>query len=83
MANTQRIMATPATKPIRILLIDDHAVVRSGLRLLIETQPGLEVVGEAGNRDDALAIAASVLPDIILLDIDLTASTASTSFPSC
>ena len=81
MANTQRIMATPATKPIRILLIDDHAVVRSGLRLLIETQPGLEVVGEAGNRDDALAIAASELPDIILLDIDLNGVNSLDFFP--
>lgn len=64
-------MAIPATKPIRVLLIDDHAVVRSGLRMLIENRPGLKVIGEAANRADALAIAEREQPDIILLDLDL------------
>ena len=63
--------ATPAVKPIHVLLIDDHAVVRSGLRMVIESNPELKVVGEAGNRADALAIAAREQPDIILLDLDL------------
>jgi DNA-binding NarL/FixJ family response regulator len=62
----------PATpNPIRVLLIDDHVVMRMGLRLVIEHQPGLEVAGEAANRADALAIAAREQPDIILLDLDL------------
>ena len=64
-------MATPATKQIRILLVDDHAVVRAGLRMLIQNQSGMTIVGEAGNRDDALALAGSEDPDIILLDLDL------------
>ena len=64
-------MATPATKPIRVVLIDDHAVVRAGLRMIIQSQAGMQIVGEAGNRDDALALAASEHPDIILLDLDL------------
>jgi two-component system, NarL family, nitrate/nitrite response regulator NarL len=64
-------MTTPATKQIRILLIDDHAVVRAGLRMLIQSQSGMTIVGEAGNRDDALALAGSEYPDIILLDLDL------------
>lgn len=57
-------------KPVRVLLIDDHAVVRAGLRMLLESQPGLIVVGEAANRSEALA-AARERPDIILLDLVL------------
>ncbi|HSE37677.1 MAG TPA: response regulator transcription factor [Blastocatellia bacterium] len=64
-------MATPATKPIRVILIDDHAVVRAGLRMIIQNRAGMTVVGEAGNRDEALALAASQYPDIFLLDLDL------------
>jgi two-component system nitrate/nitrite response regulator NarL len=56
---------------IRILLIDDHAVMRRGLRLLIEDQPGLKVVGEASGRTDALELAEREQPDIILLDLSL------------
>ncbi len=58
-------------EPIRILLIDDHAIVRAGLRMLIENHKGMVVVGEAGNRIDALAIAAREKPQIILLDLDM------------
>src|SRR5688572_17931829 len=64
-------MAASITKPIRVMIIDDHAVLRSGLRLLIEEQPGLKVVGEAANRADAIMIAAREQPDIILLDLDI------------
>src|SRR5918912_2564940 len=64
-------MAIPQTKPIRVLLVDDQAIVRSGLRLLIESRPGLKVAGEAGNRDDALKIASREQPDVIVLDLDL------------
>ena len=64
-------MVTPATKPIRILLVDDHAVVRAGLRLIVQSREGMTIVGEAGNRDDALSLADSEHPDIILLDLDL------------
>jgi len=58
-------------EPIRILLIDDHAIVRAGLRMLIENHKGMVVVGEAGTRIDALAIAARENPHIILLDLDM------------
>src|SRR5215813_9752254 len=67
-------MSVPPTPHIRVLLIDDHRIVRAGLRLLIDSQPGLMVIGEAGDRDDALALAASERPDVILLDLDLGAS---------
>src|SRR5258708_5750508 len=59
------------TQPLRIVLIDDHAIVRAGLRMLIESHAGMIVVGEAATRVDALAIAAREQPDIILLDLDL------------
>ncbi len=60
-------MHTPVTKPIRVMLVDEQAVVRSGLRLLIENQPGMTVVGEASTGSDALAVAEHEQPDIILL----------------
>jgi two-component system, NarL family, nitrate/nitrite response regulator NarL len=59
------------SKTIRVILIDDHAVVRTGLRLIIESSPGMTMVGEAANRQDGLALAAREQPDIILLDLDL------------
>ena len=64
-------MATPRLKPIRVLLVDDQAVVRTGLRMLIDSRPGLRVAGEAGNRDDALRIALREQPDVIVLDLNL------------
>ncbi|MFN2516775.1 MAG: response regulator transcription factor, partial [Pyrinomonadaceae bacterium] len=64
-------MATPQIEPIRVLLIDDQAVVRSGLRMLIESRHGLKVTGEAGNRADALHIASREQPDVIVLDLNL------------
>ena len=64
-------MATPATNPIRVMLVDDHPVVRAGVRMIVQSRPEMKVVGEADNRDDALALAASERPDIILLDLDL------------
>lgn len=58
-------------KHIRIVLIDDHAVLRMGLRMLIESREGLEIVGETGSPDEVLAVVTQAQPDIILLDIDL------------
>ncbi len=65
-------MPPSATSHIRVLIIDDHTVVRTGLRMLIESHPGLMVAGEAKNRRDALAVAAQEHPDIILLDLNLS-----------
>ncbi len=55
----------------RLLLVDDHAVVRSGLRMLLSSQRDMEIVGEAGTAAEALAMAAQVTPDVILMDIGL------------
>ncbi|MGD1090474.1 MAG: response regulator transcription factor [Bryobacteraceae bacterium] len=54
---------------IRILLADDHTVMRNGLRLLLERQPNLEVVGEAANGKEAVEFAAAEKPDVVVMDI--------------
>jgi two-component system response regulator DevR len=56
---------------LRILLVDDHEVVRVGVRTLIERQPGMEVVGEAGSVREAVAQARNLAPDVVVLDIRL------------
>lgn len=56
---------------IRIALVDDHPVLRAGVRLLIEAQAGMSVVGEAEDRAGAVPLAARERPDVILLDLDL------------
>ena len=64
-------MSTPLTAPIRILLVDDHMVVRAGLRLIIQSRPDMTIVGEAGNSEEAVSLANTQQPDIVLLDLDL------------
>jgi len=56
---------------IRILLADDHSVLRSGLRLLLERQPDIQVVGEASTGFEALTITKELQPDLILLDLSM------------
>lgn len=56
---------------IRVFIADDHAVVRQGLRALLDAQPGLEVVGEAGNAEDVLVGIADGRPDVVLLDLSM------------
>ena len=55
----------------RILIIDDHAIVRRGLRLVLEAQPGLEVIAEAGSMPDAVELVQQWMPDIVTLDLSL------------
>ncbi len=54
---------------IRVLIVDDHAVVRSGLRLVLEREDDIEVVGEAGNADEGVRVARLEKPDVVLLDV--------------
>jgi two-component system, NarL family, response regulator NreC len=56
-------------KPTQILVVDDHAVVRSGLRMLLDAQQDLEVVGEAGDMRGAVFEARALKPDVILMDV--------------
>jgi DNA-binding NarL/FixJ family response regulator len=58
-------------KKIRILLADDHKLMRSGLRLLIEQQPDLTVIGEAADGREAVALAKSLRPDVAVMDISM------------
>jgi two-component system response regulator NreC len=54
---------------VRVLIVDDHAVVRSGLRLLLDAEDDIEVVGEAGNAREAVFETRSLKPDVVLVDI--------------
>ena len=56
-------------QPIRVLVADDHAIVREGLRALIDTEPGIELVAEARDGEEAVRLACTVRPDVILLDL--------------
>ncbi len=57
-----------AAQIIRVLVVDDHAVLRQALRYMLEAQPGLEVVGEASNGREAVDIAEKLMPDVVLMD---------------
>jgi DNA-binding NarL/FixJ family response regulator len=64
-------MKKEAMKKIRILLADDHAVLRAGIRALLETQPDLEVIGEAGDGREAIWRARELEPDVVVMDIGM------------
>jgi len=55
--------------PIRVLIADDHAIVRSGVRMLLEVEPDFDVVGEANDGHQAIALAGQLQPDVVLMDI--------------
>lgn len=55
--------------PIRVLLVDDHAILRKGIRALLSTEPDIEVVGEAGDGQEALAQVDALGPDVVLMDL--------------
>lgn len=61
----------PVGKKIRLLIVEDHPTVRSGIRVLLREAAEIEVVGEAGDGGQALELAAQLLPDLILLDLEL------------
>jgi NarL family two-component system response regulator YdfI len=56
-------------KPIRVLIVDDHLIVREGLRLILETEEGYDLVGEAADGNEALKYASELHPDVILMDL--------------
>jgi len=63
------ILEEARTEPMRIIITDDHALVRDGLRSMLEDEPGLEVVGEAANGREALELCRSLEPDLVLMDV--------------
>jgi two-component system response regulator NreC len=65
--------AYQAVAPITVLIVDDHTIVRDGLRALIEAQPGMVVVGEAANGQDAWLRACELRPTVVLLDLSMPA----------
>jgi DNA-binding NarL/FixJ family response regulator len=58
-------------KPIRVLVADDHMIVRTGIRHVLESETDFVVVGEAGNGAEAIALAAELRPDVVVLDISM------------
>ena len=56
---------------IKILIADDHPLIRQGLRVIIETQPDLELVGEASNGEQAVQQALALHPDIVIMDLQM------------
>ncbi|MGH7201558.1 MAG: response regulator [Planctomycetaceae bacterium] len=62
---------SPAASRIRVLLADDHQMVRQGLASLLEHEPDIEVVGEAADGEEAVVLAESLQPDVILMDYNM------------
>ena len=56
---------------IRVLLADDHAVLRTGLAMLLNAQPDLEVVGEVGDGEEAAILAREIQPDVVIMDLTM------------
>lgn len=59
------------SEPVRVVIVDDHELFRRGLMMLLESEPGLVVVGEAGDGNEAIRLADSMAPDVVLLDIQM------------
>ncbi|MCU1542921.1 MAG: two-component system regulatory protein [Microbacteriaceae bacterium] len=59
----------PTARAIRLLIVDDQALVRMGFRMLLEAEPDIDVVAEAGNGADALLLAQELRPDVVLMDV--------------
>ncbi|MCW2762594.1 MAG: response regulator receiver, partial [Marmoricola sp.] len=61
--------STPAAEPVRVVVVDDQELFRRGLTMLLGVEPGIEVVGEAGDGISATDLIASTVPDVVLLDV--------------
>ncbi len=76
-------MKRPAAAPIRILIVDDHTIVRQGLRSILELEPDFTVVGEAADAAAAIADTARLRPDVVLLDLKLSDSAPAEGLDVC
>ena len=68
-------------EPIRLVIADDHAVVRKGLRLLLDAEPGLRVVAEAGTVPDAIRMAKAHRPGVLILDLNMPGGSSLEAIP--
>ena len=59
------------SKKIKLMLADDHAVVRSGLRMLLDAQPDMEIIAEAESGEEAVTKVQELKPDIVLMDVEM------------
>ena len=74
---------TEQATPLRILIVDDHAVVRSGLRAVLEDEEGLEVVGDAANARESLVKAQALRPNVVLMDIRMEGGDDASGIDAC
>ena len=72
-SSSAAVPAGAGTRPVRIMLVDDHAILRQGLRSVLDREPDLHVVGESDTRVDAESLAARIDPDVVLIDLKLGA----------
>ncbi len=70
-AEMETAVSSPAGRSLRILLVDDHAMVRQGLRSILDSYADLDVVGEAADGQDAVVMARSLRPDVVVMDVNL------------
>jgi len=70
-------------KPLRILIVDDHAIVRTGLRAVLEDEDGLEVVGEAASGSESVVKAKALQPDVVLMDIRMGEGDDASGIDAC
>jgi two-component system nitrate/nitrite response regulator NarL len=68
-------------KPIRVLIVDDHTLFRSGIKLLLQRQEGFEVVGEAGNALEGVKLAKRLKPDVVLQDLHMPGTSGLEAIP--
>ena len=72
-------MATAGTVPVRVLVVDDHDVVRLGLRTLLGAAPDVDIVGEAADGGEAITLDARLTPDVIVMDLSMTGMDGATA----
>ena len=70
---------SPRDEPVRVVLVDDHAVLRVGLRALLEKTPDITVVGDGANGVEAVALATQLTPDVVVLDLDMPGGDGATA----
>jgi two-component system, NarL family, response regulator NreC len=74
-------MSSAHAKPLRVVIVDDHAVVRAGLRLLLEREAGIETVAEAANTTDGVARTLEQQPDLVLVDVTMPGESGIEAIP--